>query len=49
MSYTNEQHAIDRAKWLRQQRKYQTHAIKFKTVPTGRDSGRQIIKVGWRR
>ena len=44
---TNEQHAIDRAKWLCQQRKYQTHAIKFKTVPTEAPiQAGSIIKVG---
>ncbi len=30
---TNENHAIDRAKWLSQQRKYITHSIRFKTIP----------------
>ena len=44
---TNEQHAIDRAKWLCQQRKYQTHAVKFKTVPTEAPiQAGSIIKVG---
>lgn len=31
---TNEQHAIDRAKWLCLQRQQVTHAVTFKTVPT---------------
>ena len=44
---TNEKHAIDRAKWLCQQRKYQTHAVKFKTVPTEASiQAGSIIKVG---
>ena len=30
---TNENHAIERAKWLSQQRKYITHSIRFKTIP----------------
>ena len=47
---TNEKHAIDRAKWLCQQRKYQTHAVKFKTVPTEASiQAGSIIKVGLRR
>ena len=44
---TNEQHAIERAKWLCQQRKYQTHAVKFKTVPTEAPiQAGSVIKVG---
>ena len=44
---TNENHAIERAKWLCQQRKYQTHAVKFKTVPTEAPiQAGSIIKVG---
>ena len=31
---TNENHAIERAKWLCQQRKYITHSIRFKTIPS---------------
>jgi hypothetical protein len=31
---TNEQHAIDRAKWLCLQRQQVTHAVSFKTTPT---------------
>jgi hypothetical protein len=44
---TNERHAIDRAKWLCQQRKYVTHSVKFKTIPTQApiEAG-SVIKVG---
>ena len=47
---TNERHAIDRAKWLCQQRKYVTHSVKFKTIPTQApiEAG-SVIKVGLRR
>ena len=31
---TNENHAIERAKWLCQQRKHITHSIRFKTLPS---------------
>ena len=44
---TNEQHAIDRAKWLCQQRHYVTHSVKFKTVPTEAPiQAGSVIKVG---